>query len=129
MADRDIAAGCCGIETTCASLPTQSPSQPAHPPGEPGFWTFKTYKGGVPARDGLSDGAEWIRTFSSALVLWIKHMIQRRPARHHGLPWTSVAASESSDWIDIGASESHRNRNLASASKLALLAICIRSAA
>jgi hypothetical protein len=29
--DRDIAAGCCGIETICASLPTQSPSQPRTP--------------------------------------------------------------------------------------------------
>jgi hypothetical protein len=38
--DRDIAAGCCGIETICASLPTQSPASRAHPRGKPGFSTY-----------------------------------------------------------------------------------------
>ena len=33
------------------------------------------------------------------LVLWIKHMIHRRPSRRRGLASASLAASESSDWI------------------------------
>jgi hypothetical protein len=61
--DRDIAVGCRDIELPCASLPTSLSQQPRSPARTPGF---STYKGRVPARDGLSAGGRWIRTIGPA---------------------------------------------------------------
>ena len=50
-----FAVGCRDIEIPCASLPTSPPQQPRSPARTPGF---STYKGRVPARDGLAAGGD-----------------------------------------------------------------------
>jgi hypothetical protein len=43
--DRDIAAGWRDLKTSCASLPTRSPSHRAQPRGKPGFLTLESSSG------------------------------------------------------------------------------------
>jgi hypothetical protein len=64
--DRDIAAGCCGIETACASLPTQSPSRPRTPARKAGVLDLRKR---MRPRDRLSAGGRWIRTIGPPVTV------------------------------------------------------------
>src|SRR5262249_6891786 len=57
--DRDIAAGWCGLETPCASLPTRSPGPPRTRAPKAGDFDLRKR---LRARDGLSAGGSEIRT-------------------------------------------------------------------